>query len=160
MATISVAPFQRLSFEAQSWLFDYTLDGRMLPYGELHNTLGMFDLVLGTDPQLDFVGGYEDWTMEAASPAIGALVPILDRQQFFFGALVYQTRIRNRMNLNLQVGGYDDIYSHTPSYEGGAGISYRLSRSLEVFANGDYFNQSVLYNGASIEALWGFSLWF
>ena len=160
MATMSLAPFERLSFEVQSWLFDYSLDGRMLPYGELHNTLGMFDLVLDTDPQLDFVGGYEDWTMEAASPAIGALVPILDRQQFFFGALVYQTRIRNRMNLNLQVGGYDDIYSHTPSYEGGGGVSYRLSRSLEVFANGDYFNQSVLYNGASIEALWGFSLWF
>ena len=160
MATISVAPFQRLSFEAESWLFDYTLDGRMLPFGELHNTLGMFDLVLDTDPSLDFVGGYEDWTMEAASPAIGALVPILDRQQFLFGALVYQAHIQNRMNLNLQVGGYDDIYSHTPSYEGGMGVSYRVSRSLELFANGDYFNQSVLYSGASVEAVWGFSLWF
>ena len=160
MATISVAPFERLSFEAESWLFDYTLDGRMVPFGELHNTMGMFDLVLDTDPTLDFVGGYEDWTMNAATPATGALVPILARQQFFFGALVYQTRLQNRMNFNLQVGGYDDIYSHTPSYEGGVGVSYRVSRAIELFANGDYFNQSVLYNGASMEAVWGFSLWF
>jgi len=160
MASLSVNPFDRLSFEVESWLFDYTLDGRQIPFGELHNTLGMFDLVLDTDPQLDFVGGYEDWTLMAASPSASALVPILARQQFFFGALVYQARIRNRMNLNMQVGGYEDIYSHTPAYEGGMGVSYRFSRSLEVFANGDYFNQSVLYNGASEEAVWGFSLWF
>jgi hypothetical protein len=160
MAQITWNALPRLSFVAESWLFDYTLENGTVPFGSLHNTMGMMDWVLDTDPQLDLLAGYEDWSMMSPSQAVAALVPILERQQFLFSALVFQHQIHNRMSFNAQVGGYEDIYSHTPSYEGGAGLSYRFSTHLEGFASGNYFNQSVLYNGASQEVVWGFSLWF
>ncbi len=160
MAALSWVLSPRLTLSAESWLFDYTLDDRTLPFGELHNTEGMADLTLDTRPQLDLVGGYEDWSVLFASPETSSLVPILARQRFVFAALVYQTQIKNRLNFNIQGGGYEDFVTSRPAYEGGAGISYRFSRFLEVFASGDYFNQSVLYNGASQEAVWGFNLWF
>jgi predicted Zn-dependent protease len=160
MAQVTWNALPGLSFVAESWLFDYTLDNGTVPFGSLHNTMGMMDWVIDTDPQLDLLSGYEDWSMMSPSQAVAALVPILERQQFFFSALVFQHQIHNRLNLNMQVGGYEDIYSHTPAYEGGAGLSYRFSTHLEGFASGDYFNQSVLYNGASEEVVWGFSLWF
>ncbi len=87
-------------------------------------------------------------------------MPILARQQFAFAALAWQARIKNRLTMNIQGGGYENFVTSRPAYEGGAGISYRISRFLEVFGSGDYFNQSVLYNGASQEAVWGFNLWF
>ena len=149
-----------LSFVAESWLFDYTLENGTVPFGTLHNTMGMMDWVLDSFPQIDFLAGYEDWSMMSPSRSVAALVPILERQEFLFSALVFQHQIHNRLNFNAQVGGYEDIYSHTPSYEGGAGLSYRFSTHLEGFASGDYFNQSVLYTGASQEVVWGFSLWF
>ncbi len=160
MASLSWTLSPRLTVSAESWLFDYTLDDRTLPFGELHNTEGMADLTLDTRPQIDLVGGYEDWSVLFASPATASLVPILARQQFVFAALVYQTRIRNRLNFNIQGGGYENFVTSRPAYEGGTGVSYRFSRFLEVFASGDYFNQSVLYNGASQEAVWGVNLWF
>ena len=160
MASLSWVLSPRLTVSAESWLFDYTLDDRTLPFGELHNTEGMADLTLDTRPQIDLVGGYEDWSVLFASPETASLVPILARQRFVFAALVYQTRIRNRLNFNIQGGGYEDFVTSRPAYEGGTGISYRFSRFLEVFASGDYFNQSVLYTGASQEAVWGVNLWF
>ena len=160
MAALSWTLFPRLSLSAESWLFDYTLDDRTLPFGELDNTLGMADLTLDTRPRLDLVAGYEDWSVLFASPASESLVPILARQQFAFAALAWQARIKNRLTMNLQGGGYENFVTSRPAYEGGAGISYRISRFLEVFGSGDYFNQSVLYNGASQEAVWGFNLWF
>ncbi|MHB1755934.1 MAG: tetratricopeptide repeat protein [Leptospirillum sp.] len=160
MAQITWNATPRLSFVAESWLFDYTLENGTVPFGSLHNTMGMMDWVLDPFPQIDFLAGYEDWSMMSPSQSVAALVPILERQQFLFSALVFQHQIHNRLNFNAQVGGYEDIYSHIPSYEGGAGLSYRFSTHLEGFASGDYFNQSVLYNGASQEVVWGFNLWF
>ena len=160
MAQATWTVFSRLSLVAESWLFDYTLENGTLPFGTLHNTMGMADFVLNEFPQLDLVGGYEDWSLMSPSQAVASLVPILERQQFFFSALVYQYQTRNRMRFNAQVGGYEDVYSHKPSYEGGAGVSYRFSEHVEGFASGDYFNQSVLYNGSSQEVVWGFNLWF
>ncbi len=160
MAQITWNASPRLSFVAESWLFDYTLENATVPFGTLHNTMGMMDWVLDPLPQIDFLAGYEDWSMMSPSQSVAALVPILERQQFLFSALVFQHQIHNRLNFNAQVGGYEDIYSHIPSYEGGAGLSYRFSTHLEGFASGDYFNQSVLYNGASQEVVWGFNLWF
>jgi len=160
MAQVTWPVLSRLSLVAESWLFDYTLENGTLPFGSLHNTMGMADLVLDTSPQIDLVGGYEDWSMMSPSQAVAALVPILARQQFLFSALVFQHQIRNRLSFNVQAGGYEDFYSRTQSYEGGAGVSYRFSTRLEGFASGDYFNQSILYNGASQEVVWGFNLWF
>lgn len=160
MAEVSWNALSRLSLIAESWMFDYTLENGTLPYGTLHNTVGMADLLLDTRPHLDMLVGYEDWSLLSPSPGVALLVPMLARQEILFTALIFQTKVRNRFRLLSQIGGYEDLYSHTPAYEGGAGLSYRFSTRLEGFASGNYFNQSILYNGASLEAVWGFNLWF
>ncbi|EQD30619.1 hypothetical protein B1B_18326, partial [mine drainage metagenome] len=136
MAQITWNALPRLSFVAESWLFDYTLENGTVPFGSLHNTMGMMDWVLDTDPQLDLLAGYEDWSMMSPSQAVAALVPILERQQFLFSALVFQHQIHNRMSFNAQVGGYEDIYSHTPSYEGGLGFPTAFPLTLRVLQAG------------------------
>lgn len=150
----------RLSMGLNYWYFDYSLNDGSLPYGNLHNSFGYLDYQLTADPAFDIMAGYDDWTIMADSPSIGALVPELFRQQYVLVALNGLKQYDNGLMLNGQIGGYDDFYNHIASGEGSLGIRYPFSLRWSVYGNAVYFQESTLYSGPSEELMLGINFLF
>ena len=150
----------RLSIGANYWYYDYSLNNGSLPYGNFHNSFGYLDYQLTEDPELDILVGYDDWTIMANSPAIGALVPEIMRQQYLLVALNSMKQYENGLLLNGQIGGYDDFYNHVSSGEVSAGIRYPVSMHFSFYGSAVYFQESTLYSGPSEELMLGANFLF
>ncbi len=149
----------RLGISADYWYFDYSLENGTLPFGNLHNTDGMFDLNLSRIPQVDLIGGYDSWTV-LSSPAVSDRVPILLKQRYFMVGVFVEKQYESLWTLTGEFGGYDDIYLNLASYETSAGIAYRLGSRWQFFANAYYFNQSTIVSGSTESFMGGFQFWF
>ncbi len=150
----------RVSAGLSAWLYDLTLENGAIPYGFLHNTFGYMDVQLARVPSLDLMAGYDDWTIEARTPAVAALVPEIMRQQYLMVALNVARNYGNGLSLNGQLGGFSDFYNHVTSYEGVLGLRYPVSPHGSLFANSVYFGESTLYSGPSEELMLGLNLFF
>ena len=159
VASASYQLFPRLGVSAEYWYFDYFLENGNLPYGNLHNTDGMFDLNLSRIPQVDLIGGYDSWTV-LSPPEVSTRVPILLEQRYFMVGLSCEKQYESLWTLTGEVGGYDDIYLHLASYEASAGIAYRLGSRWQFFTNAFYFNQSTVVSGQTESFMGGFQFWF
>lgn len=151
---------RRLSVGLNYWYYDYTLNDGSLPYGNLHNSFGYLDYQLTADPEFDLMAGYDDWTIMANSPSIGALVPEIMRQQYVLFALNGMKQYDNGLMLSGQIGGYDDFYNHIASGEGSLGIRYPVSLHWSLYGNAIYFQESTLYSGPSEELMLGINFLF
>jgi hypothetical protein len=151
---------KRLSLGANYWYYDYTLNNGVLPYGNLHNSFLYMDYQLTSDPAIDVLFGYDDWTVMANSAAVAALVPEIMRQQYLLVALNGTKQYPNGLMLNGQIGGYNDFYNHISSFEGTAGIRYPVSMHWSLYGNAVYFDESTLYSGPSEELMVGINFLF
>ncbi|MHB1606537.1 MAG: tetratricopeptide repeat protein [Leptospirales bacterium] len=159
IAQASYQIFPRLGISAEYWYFNYFLENGTLPYGNLHNTEGMFDLNLSRIPHVDMIGGYDSWTV-LSPPLISSRVPILLEQRYFMVGLSWEKRYESLWTLTGEAGGYDDTYLHLASYEASAGIAYRLGSRWQFFTNAFYFNQSTVVSGQTESFMGGFQFWF
>ena len=150
----------RLSMGLNYWYYEYTLDDGSLPYGNLHNAFGFLDYQLTSDPELDVLVGYDDWTIMASSPQTAGLVPEIMRQQYLLVALNAMKQYDNGLLLSGQIGGYDDFYNHIASGEGSLGIRYPVSLHWSLYGNALYFEESTLYSGPSEELMLGLNFLF
>ena len=159
IASVSWQIVPRLGVSAEYWYFDYALQNGTLPYGNLHNTDGMFDLNLTRLPHIDLIGGVDSWTV--LSPAdIASRVPILLKQRYFMMGLSWEKHYESLWTLTAELGGYDDTYLHLASYEASGGIAYQLGSRWQFFANAYYFNQSTIVSGQTESYMGGFQFWF
>ncbi|MHB1285726.1 MAG: tetratricopeptide repeat protein [Leptospirales bacterium] len=149
----------RLSVSADYWYFDYTLENGSIPFGNLHNADGMFDVTLSRTPNVDLIGGYDSWTV-LAPPASAARVPILLEQRYFLVGVSFEKQYESLWTLTGELGGYDDIYLNLASYETSAGIAYRLGSRWQFYTNAYYFNQSTVVSGSTESFMGGFKFWF
>ena len=156
-ASWQIAP--RLGVSAEYWYFDYALQNGTLPYGNLHNTEGMFDLNLTRLPHIDLVGGYDSWTV-LSPPVVASRVPILLKQRYFMMGFSWEKHYESLWTLTAELGGYDDTYLHLASYEASGGIAYQLGSRWQFFANAYYFNQSTIVSGQTESYMGGFQFWF
>lgn len=149
----------RFSLGADYWYFEYSLDGGTVPYGNLHSTMGMFDVNLAEIPRLDLVGGYDSWNV-LANPAVASSVPILQQQSYFFLDFVLEKRYESLWTVTGALGGYYDTVAHLGSYEASLGAAYQLGPHWQFFGNAYYFNQSTIVSGATESFMGGLQFWF
>jgi hypothetical protein len=155
--TVQILP--RVSLGADYWYFEYSLDGGSIPYGNLHSTMGMFDIALSRLPRWDLLGGYDSWNV-FANPAVASSVPILQQQSYFFMDLAFEKRYESLWTVAGAFGGYDDTVSHLASFDASLGAAYQLGPHWQFFGNAYYFNQSTIVSGATESFMGGLQLWF
>jgi hypothetical protein len=159
MGSASLQLTRRLTAGVNYWYFEYLLNNGNLPYGDLNNTFGYLDYLLAPDPDIDFLVGYDDWTI-LANPAAVSLVPEILRQQYVLAAFNIMKNFDSGVGLNAQLGGYEDFYNHLASYELAGGFRVPVSEHWSIYGNAVYFNESTLYSGPSEEVMLGLKILF
>ncbi len=144
-ATYTILP--RFWATIQYWYLQYDLDGGTVPWGILHNTMGMLDKNLFPNPSIDLFLGYDSWTTLTENSATAPLIPMVPIQDYTFGGMLARKNFRN-LSLQAQAGTFYDDHNVFWGYDLGMGIGYHPIPHLDILGNFTYYNMATGIIGA------------